>query len=348
MTSRLRHWFTAAVLSMLAHGQVTAADENVLNLYSARHYQTDQALYEAFTAKTGIRVRVVEGGDAALLERIRNEGPDGPADVLLLADASRLWKAEESGLFRPIESERLRARIPAHLRGAEGPKGIAWFGFSRRARVIVYNREMIDPARVARYADLADPALRNQLCTRSGSHPYMLSLLASRLRHEGEAATEAWARGAVANFARKPRGGDTDQIRATAIGECTVALSNSYYYVRLMRSQDAADQAVVRKVGLIWPDQNGHGTHVNVSGGGVVRGAPHPEAAVAFLEFLASDAGQKHFAEANNEWPAVPGVAIDNAALETLGEFKVDTLPLAEVGAAQAQAARIIDRVGWR
>ncbi|MEZ5660548.1 MAG: Fe(3+) ABC transporter substrate-binding protein [Burkholderiaceae bacterium] len=338
----------AALMACVCAPVATAADQNVVNLYSARHYQTDQELYAAFTRQTGIEVRVVEGNDAALLERIRSEGENGPADVLLLADAARLWKAEETGLFQPVQSAHLNQRIPARLRAAEGPNGTPWFGFSIRARVIAYNRARIDPKRVAHYADLADPSLRGQLCTRSGSHPYMLSLIASRVVHEGEAATQAWARSAVENFARKPRGGDTDQIRATAIGECTVALTNSYYYARLMRSDDPADREVIAKVGLIWPDQDTHGTHINVSGGGMVRGAPHPEAAKAFLEYLASDPAQKHFAEGNNEWPAVDGVAIDNPALAELGEFKADPLPLAEVGATQATAARIVDRVGWR
>lgn len=340
-------WLAAALLAVGAT-VAQAAEEKVLNLYSARHYQSDQQLYKAFTDKTGIELRVIEGNDAGLLERIRNEGPDGPADVLLLADAARLWKAEEDGIFVPVKSEVLSERIPAHLRGATGPNGTSWFGFSQRARVIVYNRKMIDPATVASYADLAKPALRGQLCTRTGMHPYMLSLIASRIKHEGAEAAEQWARAAVANFARKPKGGDTDQIRATAIGECGVALSNSYYYVRLMRSDKPEDKKVIESVGLLWPDQAGRGTHINVSGGGMVRGAPHPEAAVAFLEFLASDEAQKYFAEGSNEWPAVRGVKVDNAELTSLGDFKPDPLPLAEVGAAQAEAARIVDRAGWR
>lgn len=324
------------------------AAEPVLNLYSARHYQTDEALYSDFTKRTGIRINRIEAGDEALLERLRNEGRQSPADVLLLVDAARLWRAQIDGLFQPVRSKALESRIPAHLRSRDDGQGAEWFAFSTRARVIVYNKATIRPEQVGTYESLAEPALKGKVCTRSGTHPYMLSLIGSMTEHLGEAKAETWARGLVANFARSPRGGDTDQIRAVATGECGVALTNTYYLVRMMRSEAAGDRDAISKIGMVWPNQQSWGTHVNVSGGGVMRNAPNREAAVRFLEYLAGDSAQAYLAEGNNEWPVVPTAPMKNAALDALGKFKADTLPIAQVGRAQVTAARIIDRVGWR
>ncbi len=337
-----------AACALLAVASSTFAQEKVLNLYSARHYATDQQLFDAFTKKTGIRVQRIEAGDEALLERLRSEGANSPADVLLLADAARLWKAQIEGLFQPVKSATLEKRIPAKLRGKDDGNGSEWFGFSMRARIIVHNKADVDPALVQNYEDLARPELKGKVCTRSGAHPYMLSLIGAVSEHNGEETAERWAAGVVANFARKPRGGDTDQIRAVATGECGVALTNSYYLARLMRSDKPEDREVVAKVAAVWPNQQSYGTHVNVSGAGVAKHAPHRAEAVLFLEFLASDEAQRHFVEANNEWPVVASVNQSNPALEALGEFKADTLPVASIGRAQVTAARIIDRVGWR
>ncbi len=335
-----------------AHAQAPApaeaAGSKVLNLYSARHYQTDEALFAGFTRETGIRINRIEAGDEALLERLRNEGSNSPADVLLLVDAARLWKAEDEGLFQPVKSPVLEERIPAHLRSKDNGQGSDWFGFSTRARVIVYNKVNVDPAKVRNYEDLAIPALKGKVCTRSGAHPYMLSLIGAISEHLGEQKTEEWASGVVSNFARKPRGGDTDQVRAVASGECGVALSNTYYLVRLMRSDKPEDRAAMNKVGIIWPNQASYGTHVNVSGAGVAKHAPHREAAVGFLEYLASDSAQAYFANGNNEWPVAQGVSLSNPDLEALGIFKADTLSIGAIGRAQTTAAKIIDRVGWR
>ncbi len=324
------------------------AQEKVLNLYSARHYASDQQLYDGFTRQTGVRIQRIEAGDEALLERLRNEGANSPADVVLLADAARLWKAQVEGLFQPVKSATLERRIPATLRGRDDGAGSQWFGFSMRARIIVYNKADVDPALVQNYEDLARPELEGKVCTRSGAHPYMLSLIGAVSEHDGKEKTEQWAARVVGNFARKPRGGDTDQIRAVASGECGVALTNSYYLARLMRSDKAQDRETVAKVGAVWPNQSSYGTHVNVSGAGVAAHAPHRADAVRFLEYLASDEAQRHFVEANNEWPVVPSVKESNPALEALGEFKADDLPVASIGRAQVTAARIIDRTGWR
>ncbi len=318
------------------------AEEKLLNLYSARHYQTDEALYDGFTRQTGIAIKRLEGKEDELLERIRNEGANSPADVLLTVDAARLAAAHEMGLFAPVQSKILDTRIPAHLRTTD------WFSFSTRARVIIYAKGVVKPEEVRNYSDLADPRLKGKVCTRSGSHPYNLSLMASIIAHQGEAKAEQWAKGVVANFARPPKGGDTDQIRAVAAGECAVALSNTYYLARLMRSDKAEDRKTMEKVGVVWPDQQGSGAHINVSGGGVLKNAPHREAAVRFLEYLSSDEAQRYFADGNNEWPVVAGVKVANPALAELGKFKADSMPVGSLAMYRAKAQIIFDRAGFR
>ncbi len=333
--------FLAIYLSLALVSSIQA-EEKVLNLYSARHYQTDEALYTGFTRQTGIKINRIEGKEDELLERIKNEGANSPADILLTVDASRLAAAHEMGLFAPVKSKRLEARIPANLRAED------WFSFSTRARVIVYAKDTIKVEDVQNYADLADPKLKGKVCTRSGSHPYNLSLMASFIAHQGEARAEEWAKGIVANFARAPKGGDTDQIRAVAAGECAVTLTNTYYVARLLRSDKAEDKKVMEKVGVVWPDQKGYGTHINVSGGGMLKHAPHKEAALQFLEYLASDDAQRYFADGNNEWPVVAGVKVTNPALETLGKFKADPLPVGSLAMYRAKAQIIFDRAGYR
>ena len=318
------------------------AEEKELNLYSARHYQTDEALYKGFTKLSGIKINRIEGKEDELIERLKNEGSNSPADIFITVDAARLANAHELGLFSPIKSAILEQRIPAHLRTDD------WFSFSTRARVIVYAKNSIKTEDVQTYADLADPKLKGKVCTRSGSHPYNLSLMASIIAHQGEARAESWAKGVVANFARAPKGGDTDQIKAVAAGECAVAITNSYYVARLMRSDKAEDREIMEKIGVVWPDQNASGTHINISGGGMLKNAPHKEAAVKFLEYLASDEAQRHFADGNNEWPAVSSVKVSNPALDTLGKFKADNLPVSSLAMYRTKAQIIFDRAGFR
>ena len=338
MKSLARLIFAAlAPLALSVH-----ADEKVLNLYSARHYQTDEALYANFTQQTGIRINRIEGKEDELLERIKNEGSNSPADVFLTVDAARLAKAHELGLFAPVTSKILDSRIPANLRTDD------WFAFSKRARVIVYNKAGIKVEEVQTYGDLANPRLKGKLCSRSGSHPYNLSLMASVIAHEGEAKAETWAQGMVANFARAPKGGDTDQIKAVAAGECGIALSNTYYVARLLRSTKPEEQKLMEKVGVVWPNQATTGTHINVSGGGMLKTAPHKEAAVRFLEYLASDDAQRYFADGNNEWPVVESVKVTNPALEALGKFKADSLPVKNLAMYQIKAQMIFDRAGFK
>ena len=333
---------TLTVAAAAALLGAAGAQAQVVNLYTARHYQTDEALYANFTKETGIQVNRIEGKEDELLERIKNEGASSPADVFITVDASRLELADKAGVFQPAQSKVLEARVPANLRTPN------WLAFSTRARVIVYNTKVLNPAWVQSYEDLALPRLKGQVCVRSGSHPYNLSLGAALLTHDGEAKTEAWAKGLVANFARAPKGGDTDQLRAVAAGECGVALANSYYVARLMRSSKPEDVKDMAALSVVWPNQKSWGTHLNVSGAGVVKTAPNKANAVKFLEYLASDSAQAYFADGNNEWPVVKSAAVNNPALEKLGPFKADQLPVQKWAPNTAAAQKIFDRAGWR
>ena len=340
---RLRLAAAAAALASLVP-VASFAQENVLNLYSARHYQTDEALYANFTKATGIKINRIEAGDEQLLERLKSEGTNSPADVLLIVDASRLYNAQQLGLFQPVKSASLDARIPASMRDPNGE----WFGFSSRARVMVYNKAQLKPSDIATYESLADPKLKGRICVRSGAHPYNLSLVASLIEHDGEAKTEAWAKGVVANLARQPKGGDLDQIKAVAAGECDVAIVNTYYYARVLRSTRPEDREIAAKTAVVWPNQGGTGTHVNISGAGVLKNAPHKEAAVKFLEYLAGDEAQRYFADGNNEWPAVKSAAVQNPALEAMGTFRPDPVSIAALGKNTPAAQKLVDRAGWR
>jgi iron(III) transport system substrate-binding protein len=329
--------------ALLAGLPALAAGPQVLNLYSSRHYQTDEALYENFTKKTGIKVNRIEANEDALLERLKNEGGRSPADVLVTVDAGRLWRAEQMGLFQPVRSKALEERIPAELRHPDG----LWFSFSVRARPIFYAKGAVNPTEIKDYEDLADPRWKGKVCVRSSSNMYNLSLMSSMIAGAGPVKAEAWAKGVVANFARDPKGGDTDQLKAVASGECRLAIANTYYYVRLARSAKPEEKAIAEKVGVIFPNQAGRGTHVNVSGAGVLKNAPHKEAAIKFLEYLASDEAQSYFADGNNEYPAVPTVK-SNAALQSLGDFRKDSLNVSLLGRNQAAAQQVYDRAGWK
>jgi iron(III) transport system substrate-binding protein len=339
----------AVVLAVATVAALPAmAQERVLNLYSARHYQTDEALYANFTKATGIRINRIEADDNGILARLKAEGQASPADVILLVDAARLWRGEQEGLFQPVKSAVLEQRVPAGLRGADAGQGSQWYGMSTRARVFAYDKTRVKPADIDTYEELAAPAMKGQVCIRSGSHPYNLSLFGSMLERQGAARTEAWLKGVVDNMARAPKGGDTDQIRAVAAGECGVAVTNTYYYARLLSSNKPEDKAVVEKVALVFPDQAGAGTHVNVSGAAVARHAKNRDAAVQFLEYLASDEAQRYFADGNNEYPVVASAKTDNVALVRMGRFKAETVPIAKVGANTAQVQQMLDRVGFK
>lgn len=332
--------------ALLAAGVVAAAtwmaDEAMaeeVNIYSARHYDVDQLLYDRFTEETGITVNRIEGDSDALLQRIVSEGRNTPADVMITVDAGRLWRAEDAGVFASIQSDVLDERIPESVRHPDGQ----WFGFSQRVRVIYYNKERFDAPPVTTYEDLASPEIRGELCIRSSSNVYNQSILASLIEHHGAEWAEDWAAGVVENFARQPQGGDTDQIRGAAAGECGIAVANHYYYLRLLDNEPEVANAVE----LVFANQDGRGVHANISGAGVVANGPNSENAVRFLEYLSSEYAQRHFADGNNEYPVVAGVAPGTRAAD-LGEFKIDPINVAVYGKNQAEAQMIFDRVGWR
>lgn len=333
--------------SALAEGNGGA---QVLNIYSARHYASDEELYSKFTQATGIQIRRVDADDAGILARLKAEGAASPADVILLVDASRLWRGETDGLFKPVQSAALDAAVPAALRAQPTAKGTAWYGFSMRARVLVYDKLKVKRDDIDTYEKLADPVNAGRLCVRSGAHPYNLSLFGAMVEHLGAEATERWLKGLVANMARDPKGGDTDQIKAVASGECAIAITNSYYLARIMRSGNPDDQRIAERVGVVLPNQKTWGTHVNVAGGAVARYAKQPELAVRFLEYLASPAAQAHFANGNNEWPVVPGTSTDNPALKAMTRqgFKTDALPVHAVGTNQSKVQQMLDRVSFK
>lgn len=339
---------TVGVVTFATSMPALSQSSQVLNLYSARHYQTDEALYADFTKQTGIKINRIEADDNALFERLKSEGANSPADVILMVDAARLWRAEIEGLFQPVKSKVLEARIPKNLRSNDEGSGSQWFGFSTRARMIVFNKATVQAKDVDTYEKLAEPVNKGKVCTRSGSHPYMLSLIGAMYERQGEAKTEVWAKGMVANMARSPKGGDTDQIKGVASGECGVALTNSYYLARLIRSTKPEDQAIVAKISWIWPNQATSGTHMNVAGGAVAKNARNKAAAIKFLEYLASDQAQQYFADGNNEWPAVKSVKTNNPALNKWGSFKQETISISAIGKNQIYAQKILDRVSYR
>ena len=335
----------AACMSTLALAQTPE-----LNLYSARHYQTDEELYANFTRTTGIRINRVDADDAGILARLKAEGAASPADVILLVDAARLGKGQSDGLFRPIKSALLEAAVPAQLRAAATSEGIAWFGMSTRARVVVYDKTRVKKENVDTYEELADPKNKGLVCLRSGSHPYNLSLFGSLLEHLGQVKMEAWLQGLQTNLARAPKGGDTDQIKAVASGECAVALSNTYYIARLMRSNAPQDKAIMEKLAVVFPNQQSWGTHINIAGAAVARHSKNLPAAVKFLEYLASAQAQGYFADGNNEWPVLASVKVNNPALQAMsgGGFKAETVPVAQVAANQVRVQQMLDRLGLR
>lgn len=326
------------------------ADEQVINLYSARHYPTDEALYSDFTKATGIKINRVDSDDAGIIARLKAEGTASPADVILLVDAARLWKGEVDGMFLPIKSKTLETAIPSQLRSKPTEDGTAWFGLSTRARVVVYDKLKVKREDVDTYEELADPKNKGKLCIRSGSHPYNLSLFGAMTEHLGPAATETWLKGMVDNMARAPKGGDTDQIKAVASGECGIAVTNTYYLARLMRSTNPAEKAVAERVGVVFPNQQSWGTHVNVAGGAVARYSKNQTNAVKFLEYLVSPEAQNHFANGNNEWPVVKGMKLDNPALKAMtgGNFKSELVPISAVGMNQIKVQQMLDRVGFK
>ena len=309
-----------------------------VNIYSSRHYNTDDQLYDGFTEQTGIKVNLIEGKADELIERIKSEGANSPADILITVDAGRLWRADQAGIFATVESEVLTEKIPEHLRHPEN----LWFGYSKRARVIMYNKDRVNPADIATYEDLTDPKWKGKVLMRSSSNIYNQSLVAGMLEAEGEEATANWIQGLVANLATPPQGNDTSNIEGVAAGEGDLTIANTYY---LARYEDQPE--IFEKIGVLFPNQEGRGTHVNISGAGMLKNAPHQEQAIAFLEYLASQEAQEFFALGNNEYPVVEGTPV-NPVVESFGEFKEDTTNVSAYGKNNADAVKIMDRSGWK
>ena len=328
-------------VAALLGSTVLATAEGELNLYSARHYDTDERLYSDFEEATGITINRIEGKADELIARMQAEGANSPADVLLTVDTSRLARAKDAGVLQSLDSAVLEARIPSYEQDADNQ----WFGFSQRARIIFYDKvDVTEPPLT--YAALADPKYKGQICIRSSTNSYMQTLLAAIVTHEGEEAARDWAAAVRGNFARDPQGGDTDQLRGIVSGECEIALSNTYYFARSFRDEVTGVTEGRDMIGWVFPDQSGNGAHMNLSGGGLAKNAPNRENAVKFLEYLASDQAQIYFSEGNDEYPAVPGVAI-SASVAQLGFFKPDDVSLSEVAGNIPLAQKIYDQVGW-
>ena len=319
-----------------------APPAGVVNVYSGRHYDADKVMFQAFTDKTGIDVRTIEAEGAQLLERLKAEGEYTNADVIMTVDAGNLDRLVDADLLQPTTSPVL-AGVPARFRDP----GNRWYAFAKRARVIIYQKGGIDPATIASMDDLATPRLHGMICVRPSSNLYNLSLLSARIIREGPQKASAWVRGVVANFARPPQGSDTDQIKAVAAGDCKVSIVNHYYLERMAASGDAADRAVAAKVGLIFPDQNGAGAHINISGAGIAAHAHNLANARRLLDYMASPDAQEIIARLNDEFPIAAGVALPRR-LAALGAFKEEDVPFTALGDHQAEAQRIYDAAGWR
>ena len=322
-------------------GQALAAAGEV-NLYSSRHYPSDEILFDAFTGKTGIGVNLIQGRAEELMERLKLEGEQSPCDVFITVDAGNLWRGESEGLFQAIESAELAANIPSNLRHPDG----LWFAFSKRARVIIHDRNRVAAGDIGDYEDLAQPQWSKRILIRSSNNIYNQSLLASLIAHDGAEKAEAWATGVVANMAREPKGGDIDQIKALLAGEGDLAISNTYYFARML-AEDAELKDQLASLAILFPNQSGRGTHVNVSGAGVAAHAPNRDNAVRFLEFLISPEAQDIFSGANYEFPVRLG-APASPVITAWGAFKEDQLPVVELGRNNPEAVRIMDRAGWR
>ncbi|MAL78497.1 MAG: Fe(3+) ABC transporter substrate-binding protein [Sneathiella sp.] len=339
---RLKFSVPLLVAALTVSATATPALAEEVNLYSSRQESLIRPILDEFEKDTGIKVNVVFAKEGTL-ERLKAEGDNSPADAVLTVDISRLAAHKAAGVLQPIESDVLSANIPAHFRDPAGE----WFGLSARSRVIFYAKDRVDPANLSTYEDLADPKWKGKICVRSSSNAYNQSLLASIIVHDGAEAAEKWANGIKDNLARKPQGGDRDQLKAAAAGECDIAIANTYYYGGMQNSKDPEQVAVTEKVALFWPNQDGRGAHFNVSGAGVTKSAKNKDAAIKLIEYLSEDKAQEFYASTNYEFPVKPGVELDKT-VAGWGEFKMDEVGLDKVADAQAEAVKIFDRAGWR
>jgi len=340
--SRTFTTLTASILAVTALVS-TAISAAEVNLYSARKEALIKPLLDRFTERTDIQVNLVTGKADALLKRLQSEGKNSPADLLVTTDAGRLHRAKEAGVTQAIATDRLLTAVPAGYRDPEGH----WFGLSVRARPILYVKDKVDPAALSTYEDLADPKWKGRICIRSSSNIYNQSLVASLIAANGVEATETWAAGLVANLARPPKGGDRDQIKAAAAGQCDIAIANTYYLAGMLTSKDAEQRAAAERMGVFWPNQGDRGTHVNISGAALTASAKNKNAAIELLEFLVSDAAQQWYAETNGEYPVRSDITVSDT-LSAWGDFKADAINLDRLGKLNGEAVRLMDRAGWK
>lgn len=330
-------------ISLTACGGGSGAGGEEVNLYSARHYDSDIPLYARFTEETGIKINRIEGNADQLIARMKSEGANSPADLFVTADAGALWRAQREGLFQPVLSEILSESVPENLREPDGN----WYGFMRRARVVAYDSDKVRPDEIDDYAKLAGPRFKGKICVRSSESVYNLSLVGAIIEALGDEKAAEWAKGIVDNMARQPEGGDRDQIRAVGAGVCEVALTNSYYYIRMANGTDQADVKVTERVKLGFPSLDGKGAHVNISGGGVAANAPNRANAIRLLEFFASAASQTHIAANNNEFPASPDVP-PPSPVDAYANFTANPMNVATFAVRQAEAQSLMSAAGWR
>lgn len=336
----IKRFITAVVLSSLF---LPAAFAEQVNVYSGRQEALIKPLLDKFTSRTGIEVNLVTGKGDALISRLQAEGELSEADLIIMADAGRLVRANQLGLLQSLTGPDLLERVPAELRASDNN----WIALTKRARPIMYVKGKTDPSSISSMADLAKPSMANQICIRSSSNIYNQSMIAALILLNGEAQTQNWAEGMVENFARSPKGGDRDQINAMVAGECSVAIANTYYLGGMLDSQDPATRAVAEQVGVIWPDQDGNGTHINVSGAGMTKYAPNKSNAEVLLSFMLEQESQQWYAEINHEYPIIEGVKWSDE-LASFGQFKGQNVDLEKMGALNADALRLMDRAGWR
>lgn len=333
--------FAAILLSLSSCG--SKSDENVVNVYTHRHYKADDQLFADFTEATGIKVNIVNASADELIQRLETEGENSNADILITVDAGRLYRAQSKGLLQPIKSEIAESNIPAKFRDKDGN----WFGITYRSRIIAYAKDRVNPDSITRYEDLARPEWQGKILTRSSEHVYNQSLLASMIIANGEDEAKEWAQNVLNNMARSPKGSDKDQIKAVAAGEGDIAIVNTYYIGLMLNDKNEEERKAGESVGVIFPNQNDRGAHVNISGIGVTKFAPHKENAIKLIEFLSGEDAQQTLANLNYEYPVNPK-ATKASVLQEWGDFKADDADFHRIGELNSKAVKIFDEVGWK
>jgi len=340
-----KKFFAISLLSLFVSVPTAySADAEELNLYSARKEQLIRPLLDQFTEQTKIKVNLVTGKADALLKRLEIEGKNSAADIFITTDAGRLHRAQQAGVLQSIQSDVLDKAIPANLREPNG----FWYGLSQRARPIFYVKDRVKPEELSTYEALADEKWKGSICVRSSNNIYNQSLVASMLAHNKKEAVEQWAKAFVGNLAKPPKGGDRDQIKAAAAGQCDIAIANTYYFGKMVHAKkDPKQQKAAEKMAIFWPNQAGRGTHVNISGIAVTKAAKNKQNAIKLIEFLVKKESQKWYAESNHEYPVVEGVEWSET-LKSWGKFKSDTLNLSNLGKLNTEAVKLMDRAGWK